>query len=271
MENLPFAATTPVSVARVGLRARDGNGMAEYYKALLGLKELRRSGNVVALGTDERELLEIEESAALREDDPRTAGLYHTAFLLPTRPDLARWTRYAIDRRIPVVGASDHSVSEAIYLTDPEGNGVEIYGDRPRETWQFEGEMVHMGSQSLNVGNLVDELLLVADPEWKGAPVGTVVGHVHLRVGDAPTAETWWNEAQGFDTMRRREEQAVFLSSGGYHHHIAANAWQSRGAGARDADRTGLGFVELVSKDSDTENVSRDPWGNEIRLTPAKV
>lgn len=270
MENLPFAATTPVSVGRVGLMARDANRVADYYKAILGFDELRRSGNVIALGAGGREILEIEESAALREDDPRSAGLFHTAFLLPSRPDLARWTRYAIDKRIPVDGASDHSVSEAFYLTDPEGNGVEIYADRPRETWSFDGSSVRMGTYALNVPNLLDELI-VGDPEWKGAPDATVIGHVHLRVGDVDAAEQWWNDAQGFDTMLHYGGQAVFLSSGGYHHHIGANSWRSAGAGPRQADRTGLGFVELLSKEATQETSLPDPWGNEIRVLPAKA
>lgn len=270
MENIPFAATTPVSIGRVGLRARDAARVADYYKAVLGLKELRRSGNVIALGTGEREILEIEESKALREDDPRSAGLYHTAFLLPRRADLARWTRHAIDGQIPVDGASDHLVSEAIYLTDPEGNGVEIYADRPRESWRFDGSTLRMGTERLDVPALLGELN-ETDAGWAGAPDGTVVGHVHLRVGDVNAAEAWWNEAQGLDTVVHYGGQAVFLSSGGYHHHVGANSWQSRGAGPREADRTGLAFVELVSKQADAESVSTDPWGNEIRVRPVKA
>ncbi|WP_438620520.1 VOC family protein [Neoaquamicrobium sediminum] len=268
MENLPFAATTPVSIGRVGLMARDGSRVADYYKSVLGLTELRRAGNVVVLGAGDRELLEIEEWSALRQDDPRSAGLFHTAFLLPTRKDLARWTRHAIDTRIPVDGASDHLVSEAIYLTDPEGNGIEIYADRPRENWIFDGPSVRMATDALDVANLIGELSS-DEPEWKAAPDKTVVGHVHLRVGDATTAEQWWREEQGFDTMQSLGGQAVFLSSGGYHHHIGANSWRSRGAGPREMDRTGLGFVELLSKDATAETASRDPWGNEIRVLPA--
>lgn len=268
MSNLPFAATTPVSVGRVGLRARDANTLADYYKAILGLKELRRSGTVIGLGTADREILEIEGSTTLREDDPRSAGLYHTAFLLPQRADLARWARHAADTRLAIDGASDHWVSEAMYLTDPEGNGVEIYADRPRQSWRFDGPSVQMSTERLNFSSLFTELD-GEDSGWSGAPDGTVVGHVHLRVGDIGTAERWWNEAQGLDTMLHYGGQAVFLSSGGYHHHIGANVWQSRGAGPRAADRTGLGFVELLSKDAAAESVSHDPWGSEIRVRPS--
>lgn len=266
MQTLPFAALTPISIGRVGLMARDGGRLADYYKTVLGLSELRRSGNVIGLGVDGREILEIEESPALREDDPRGAGLYHTAFLLPERSDLARWTQHAIDTQIPLDGASDHSVSEAIYLTDPEGNGVEIYADRPRDTWDFDGSSVRMGTQALNFSDLMSQS---AGAGWDGAPDGTVIGHVHLRVGDVKEAEAWWKDTRGLDTMLNYGGQAVFLSSGGYHHHIGANSWQSRGAGPRAADRTGLGFVELLSKEAPEPAVSRDPWGNEIRVLPA--
>lgn len=266
MDNLPFAATTPISVGRVGLRARDADRVADYYKAVLGLKEMRRTGTVIGLGVGDRELLEIEGSSALREDDPRSAGLFHTAFLLPERADLARWMRHAIDLRLRVDGASDHSVSEAFYLTDPEGNGIEIYADRAPELWKFDGSSVHMDTRPMDTEGLQGELR--ADDVWAGSPDNTVIGHVHLRVGDLNTAEQWWNDKQGLDTMLHYGGQAVFLSSGGYHHHIGANIWRSRGAGPRDADRTGLGFVELLSRQATSEGVAGDPWGTEIRVLP---
>lgn len=268
MSNLPFAATTPVSIGRVGLRARDAARVADFYKAVLGLKELRRTGSTVGLGVEGRELLEIEGSAALREDDPRSAGLFHTAFLLPARADLARWARHASDSRLPIDGASDHLVSEAIYLNDPEGNGIEIYADRDRSAWPRDGGTIRMATERLDFGSLMGELR-AGDAGWTGAPQDTVVGHVHLRVGDIDGAERWWNGTQGFDTMVHYGGQAVFLSSGGYHHHIGANVWRSRGAGPRDADRTGLGFVELNSKQATAESVVRDPWGTEVRVRPA--
>lgn len=267
MSNIPFAATTPVSIGRVGLKARDAQSVADYYKHILGLKELRRSDNAIGLGIDGREFLEIEQSAALREDDPRSAGLFHTAFLLPNRADLARWTKHAIDNRIAIDGASDHGVSEAFYLTDPEGNGIEIYADRDRNQWQFDGSKVNMFTKAMNVQNLLGELGNEGE-NWEFAPNDTVVGHVHLRVGDINAAEQWWNDAQGFDTMQHYGNKAVFLSSGGYHHHIGANVWQSAGAGPRAKDRTGLGFVELLSRGADKQTSSMDPWGNEIRVLP---
>lgn len=267
MNDIPFSATTPVSVGRVGLRSRDAAGLAAYYEAVLGLRPLRRTGNLIALGTGERELIEIEQSEGLQPDDPRHAGLFHTAFLLPTRAELARWTRHAIDRRIPVDGASDHLVSEAIYLTDPEGNGIEIYADRPRETWTFDAGSVRMATDPLDFDDLMKE---IGDGDaWRGAPDGTVVGHVHLRVGDAAEAEAWWQAEMAMETMAHYGDQAVFMASGGYHHHIGANTWQSRRAGRRDQQRTGLAFVELRSTAATGESEAVDPWGTAIRSVPA--
>lgn len=268
MNAMPFAATTPVSVGRIGLMARDASRVADFYKAVLGLRELRNTGREIGLGTAGRELLAIEQSDALRPDDPRSAGLFHTAFLLPRRVDLARWMRHAADTRIAIDGASDHFVSEAVYLNDPEGNGVEIYADRDASQWSYDNGKPRIGTEALNVDSLMGEIG-PADAGWAGAPAETVIGHVHLRVGDTTAAEQWWNEAQGFDTMARYGAQAVFLSSGGYHHHVGANSWRSRGAGPRSMDTTGLGFVEFLSKQATAETASNDPWGNEIRVLPA--
>ncbi len=268
MDNLPFAATTPVSIARVGLRARDADKVAGYYKAVLGLTETGRSGNTIRLSAGGRELLEIEGSAALKPDNPRSAGLYHTAFLLPSRADLARWVQHAVDNRIPVDGASDHAVSEAIYLTDPEGNGVEIYADRDRSNWSYPNGTLKMGTEALNFANLMQEVK-PGDAGWAGARDGTVIGHVHLRVGDTSAAERFWNGDMDFDTVVKYGPQAVFLSTGGYHHHIGANSWQSSGAGPRAVDTTGLSFVELASKGPAASREDIDPWGNVVRTVGA--
>lgn len=269
MSNLPFAATTPIHVGRVGLRARDGEALAAYYKNLLGLTETRRNGATIGLGAGGRELLEIEHAPALKPEDPRSAGLYHTAFLFPAREDLARWVRHAVENRIAITGASDHHVSEAIYLDDPEGNGIEIYADRPKEAWARENGRIAMTTERLDVDGLLSTLG-ERDAGWRGAPDGTVVGHVHLRAGDVEAAEEWWNAA-GLDTMVHYGSQAVFLASGGYHHHIGNNIWKSRGAGRRATDRTGLAFVEMIDNSVTEERVAADPWGSEIRIVPGRA
>jgi catechol 2,3-dioxygenase len=269
MDKFPFAAQTPVSIGRVGLRARDANQLADYYKRVLGLQELRRDGAVIGLGAGGREILEIEGSSAFREDDPRSAGLYHTAFLLPERKDLGLWARHISEAGVPLEGAADHAVSEAMYLTDPEGNGIEVYVDRPQASWRFNGPSVHMENSRINFETLMGEI--GEGERWTGIPDNSVIGHVHMRVGNVKEAEQWWNDAQGFDTMLHYGDQAVFLSSGGYHHHIGANTWHSKGSGPRATDRTGLGFVEFASKNATSDSVSSDPWGTEIRVLAAKA
>lgn len=265
MSELPFAATTPISVGRVGLKARDARGLADYYSAILGLEQLSADGETITLGAKNRPLLVIEGDKAATPDDPRTAGLFHTAFLLPTRADLGRWINFAIERQIPVEGASDHLVSEALYLTDPEGNGIEIYADREPGEWQWNGDKVAMATNRMDVEG-VRGSVPAGDAGWQGAPENSIVGHVHLRVGDPRAAEDWWNRTLGFDTVARYGSQAVFLSTGGYHHHVGANTWQSAGAGQRDAGRSGLAWVEMLAKDPGRVDTYQDPWGTEIRV-----
>lgn len=270
MSELPFAATTPVSVARVGLKTRDANALADFYRRVVGLDELSRDGETITLGARNRPLLVLENDPAAKPDNPRSAGLFHTAFLLPTRADLGRWINRAIAEKIQIEGASDHIVSEALYLTDPEGNGIEIYADRPRESWTWEGSQVAMATARMDIPGVIGSVP-AGDAGWQGAPENTVVGHVHLRVGDPRAAEAWWHDQFGFDTVARYGAQAVFLSSGGYHHHIGANTWQSAGAGPRDPALSGLSWVEMRSAEATRASERNDPWGTSIRLVPDKV
>jgi catechol 2,3-dioxygenase len=267
-DNLPFAASAPISVSRVALKARDADALARFYSRIVGLAEIARTPGRITLGAGIRPLLEIEAAPDARPDDPRSAGLFHTAFLLPTRKDLARWVRHAIEGKISIDGASDHFVSEALYLTDPEGNGIEIYADRPHEKWKWNGSSVDMGTVRLDIPSLLGEIG-EGDAGWKGAPENSMVGHVHLRVGNPAEAESWWREKLGFDAVAHYGDAAVFLSTGGYHHHIGANSWHSAGVGRRDPDRSGLAWVEMLSKEADAEKTLSDPWGTEVRVVPA--
>ncbi|AZO30056.1 VOC family protein [Mesorhizobium sp. M1B.F.Ca.ET.045.04.1.1] len=270
MSELPFAATTPVSVSRVGLKARDAENLAAYYRAVVGLQELSRAEGAITLGAANRPLLVLEQDASAKPDDPRSAGLFHTAFLLPSRADLGRWINHAAADRIGIEGASDHLVSEALYLTDPEGNGIEIYSDRRPQDWRWNGDKIAMATERLNLPAVVASVP-VGDAGWQGAPENTVVGHVHLRVGRPEEAEAWWHDEFGFDTVAKYGGQAVFLSSGHYHHHIGANAWHSAGAGRRDPARSGLAWVEMRSDNVKAETVREDPWGTVIRTVPGKA
>lgn len=263
---LPFALTRPLHVAAVGLKAKSVLTLANYYRALLGLETIgERDGQALlgAGGVPFLELSSLPPGAAL--DDPRSAGLFHTAFLMPTRADLGRWVRHAIETRIPVDGMSDHVVSEAFYLTDPEGNGIEIYADRPEQTWRWsDGKLVDMRTEPLDVDAILMSVPAEATP-YGSAPDALRIGHVHLRVGNDKVAEDWWTSEIGLDVVARYPG-ATFLSSGGYHHHIAGNIWRSRGAGPRDPARGGLAYVSLSGSAVVTEREVMDPWGTVIQL-----
>lgn len=265
MSTLPFAATTPISVGRVGLKARDAKMLADFYSSVVGLAPLSSDGETITLGAGGRPLLVIEGDKAAKPDDPRSAGLFHTAFLFPLRADLGRWVNFAVQQGIRIEGASDHLVSEAFYLTDPEGNGIEIYADRRPDEWIWQDGQIEMATLRMDIEG-VRASVPSGDAGWQGAPDGTVVGHVHLRVGDPVAAEEWWNRSLGFDTVTKYGSQAVFLSTGGYHHHIGANSWQSAGAGKRDKGRTGLAWIELNASEATGQTSYEDPWGTEIRV-----
>jgi catechol 2,3-dioxygenase len=285
---IPTAASrAPVHIGAVGMTVRDLDRLTAYYRDMLGLTVQERTGQIATLGVDGVPLLELIHRPDAPPDDPREAGLYHTAFLMPTRADLARWIVHAVKTRVPITGASDHDVSEAIYLDDPEGNGVEVYSDRPREKWRRDGELILQKTDPLDIDAIVREI----DPAtatYPGAPGGLRIGHIHLRVGNIAAAEEFYRGALGLDLTRRRSG-ATFLSSGGYHHHVAVNVWHSNSAGARDGKRAGLDWFAMEINDRPTMDALKqrlaaagvtseaipggfaatDPWGTRIRFTLA--
>jgi catechol 2,3-dioxygenase len=243
-----FASRTPLHVGMIGLVARDLDLLANFYRDLLGLREIERGRDKVRLGVGEVPLIEIEHRPNAKLDDPAQAGLYHTAFLMPARRDHARWIMHIARNKVPITGASDHGVSEAFYLDDPEGNGIEVYNDRPRERWNWENGLVTMATKQLDIEAILREI----DPAtatYPEAPLGLRIGHVHLRVGNIEKAEQFYRGALGLDLTRRRGG-ATFMSSGGYHHHVGANVWHSDGAGIRDDDRAGLAWFSIRAADS---------------------
>ena len=265
-ENIPVS---PVQIAEVGLKVKDAAKVSSFYREVIGLSELSNVDGVVVLGVGNKPLVTIRQDASAVPDDPRAAGLFHTAFLLPTREDLARWVRHASERKVPLDGASDHLVSEAVYLHDPEGNGIEIYADRPREEWTWQNGEVAMETLRLDLQDLLSTPGV--DEAWHGMPEGTTIGHMHLRVGDPALAEKWWHENFSLDTMARYGPQAVFLASGGYHHHIGANSWHSAGAGMRDPASAGLEWLTMEVAGAKQEATLEDPWGTVVRVTPGNV
>jgi len=278
------ASRAPIHIGAVGMLVRDLDRLTAYYRDMLGLTVQERTPQGAVLGAGGVPLLELIHGPAALPDDPRQAGLYHTAFLMPTRADLARWILHAAKERMPITGASDHAVSEAIYLDDPEGNGVEVYSDRPREEWQRDGAQILQRTDPLDIDAIVREVN-PATASYPGAPDGLRIGHIHLRVGNVARAEAFYEGLLGLDVTRRRTG-ASFLSSGGYHHHVAVNVWHSQGAGGRDPKRAGLDWFAMEISDAPTLDglkqrfaaagasmepiadgfAATDPWGTRIRF-----
>ncbi|MDO5641174.1 MAG: VOC family protein [Paracoccus sp. (in: a-proteobacteria)] len=257
-------ADAPMMVSGVALTVRDLQRVGDFYQSVIGLNEIRRDGESRLLGQGDLALLELRADPFARSL-PREAGLYHTAFLLPARNDLGRWLAHAAGQGLRLDGAADHLVSEALYLHDPEGNGIEIYTDRPRSAWTYDGDMVRMSNRAMDLPELAR-----APGLWQGAPEGTVIGHVHLQVGDIAGAEAFYNRVLGFD-IAARAPGASFYGSGGYHHHLATNIWQSRGAGPRSRDAAGLAELTLSVDPAMMAGQAADltdPWGNRITLAP---
>jgi len=242
-----FASRTPLHIGAVGLVARDLDRLADFYRDLLGLTVIERTDRVARLGVSGLTLLEIEHRPDAKPDNPAEAGLYHTAFLMPTRQDHARWILHIARNRVPITGASDHGVSEAFYLDDPEGNGIEVYNDRPHDRWVWERDQVVMQTKQLDVEAILRDI----DPataSYLSAPEGLRIGHIHLRVGNVEQAEEFYRGVVGLDLTRRRGG-ATFMSSGGYHHHVGANIWHSDGAQRRDPSRAGLSWFSVECAD----------------------
>lgn len=281
---LPFALSTPVHVEAAALKVRDLDAMSTYYQQVLGLVVLSRDGDRVTLGAGGTALLHLERRPGAALEAPSAAGLFHIAYLMPTRQDLARWLVHAAMIQVPVDGFADHHVSEAIYLTDPEGNGIEVYSDRPKERWEWRDGLVTMGTAELDI----DSIASLADrtrDTYSQAPDALRIGHIHLRVGDVATARHFYGTLIGLDSTRGNRPDAAFLSSGGYHHHVAVNSWNSRGAERRNPAQTGLDWFSLTVTDkavfdAQTERLKaagigkreastysvEDPWGTGIRL-----
>jgi catechol 2,3-dioxygenase len=275
------------AVGPVQLTVSDLERSSAYYRRVVGLEILGLDGGRASLGAGERELLVLVEEPGAGSAFGFT-GLYHFALLLPRRVDLARWLAHAVRDRVPLVGLSDHFVSEALYLSDPDGHGIEIYWDRPRAVW--EGLVAsRLTTEPLDVDDLLAE---VRDPPsecFDGLPAGTVMGHVHLRVATIPETVTFYRDTLGFTLMAQLGAHAAFLAAGGYHHHIGANTWESAGAGPPPPGTAALRQATIVlpdvaeldrvrarlaadgaePRDTPDGTAARDPSGNPLVFTVA--
>jgi catechol 2,3-dioxygenase len=239
--------------ARLGairLRVGDLDRLRRFYEEAIGLRVLPGNGTVTALGVEDgRPLVELEADADALPRPPHTTGLFHLAILVPSRAQLARAIRRVAATGWRLGGASDHLVSEALYLSDPEGNGIELYRDRPRDEWPVSGGVLRMDTLPLDLGGLLAE----GDEGSSdaGMPAGTTLGHVHLQVADLAAAERFWVDALGLDVTVRGYPGALFVSAGGYHHHVGLNTWAGAGAPRPPEGARGLARFEVVLPDSD--------------------
>ncbi len=256
-----------------------------YYEETIGLRVLAEDGSTLRLGVEDAELLVLVEEPGARPALGHT-GLFHFALLVPDRASLARWLAHAGRDRVPLAGLSDHFVSEAIYLSDPDLHGIELYADRPRERW--EGRVAAgMTTLRLDVDSLLAQLDDPATEPFHGLPAGTTMGHVHLRVAGIADTLAFYRDVLGFELMAEYGGQAVFLAAGGYHHHVGANIWESIGASPPPPGTAALRSATIVLPDeaerdavaarvaaagAEPELVSgdvavRDPSGNRLLLT----
>lgn len=267
-------------LGRVRLQVADLDRSLSFYERLVGLRLLRRTPDVAELGAHggDAVLLELRARPGVRPVPPRgLLGLYHFAILLPDRPSLGRFLRHLAESGVRP-GMSDHLVSEAIYLTDPDGLGLEVYADRPRSTWRHQDRQLAMSSDPLNVREL---LAAAGSDSWTGAPAGTVIGHVHLYVDRLETGSAFYHEALGFDKVVWSYPGALFLSAGGYHHHLGMNTWAAGAPAATDEDArlleweivlpTAADVSAAAARLSSSEPIAdgfivRNPWGTTVRV-----
>jgi catechol 2,3-dioxygenase len=278
----PFMTGT--SVTDVTISVRDLNRSLDYYRSDLGFSLLKRSVDSADLGTPSGirliTLLERKDAIAIK----RQLGLYHFAILLPSRKDLGAFLRHLIVRQTPVGGSADHGVSEAFYLEDPDHNGIEVYADKDSSLWQDEFGQTTMTTQALDYSSLYYEV--ETDDAYRGIPDGTILGHLHLYVGNLERTKRFYVEGIGLKVTVDTYPGALFLSDNGYHHHLGVNTWLGKNAMPRRKDSIGLesasfGFgtcealmdalarLKSLSAPIREENgayVTADPDGNALRL-----
>lgn len=264
----------PLRIETAELRVADLPRVRAFYLTVLGLEEIAGDAASAVLGVGDTELLRLVADPSAPPDDKREAGLFHIAYLLPSRADLGAWLRHAEAQNVRLTGVADHNVSQAVYLDDPEGNGVEIYVDRPDDAWRRRADgRIDMVNDPLDLPALAAR----AESPWTRFPAAGRIGHIHLRVGDLNSARDFYEGALGMALMAETPG-AAFFGAGGYHHHISANIWSSAGAGPRETPRTGLARVTLSADAAAfsalaARNGSRaaelslkDPWNTPITV-----
>ncbi|WP_191562243.1 VOC family protein [Metabacillus idriensis] len=270
-------------VGQVSIKVQDLKRALAFYQEVIGfqiLNQTERSANLTADG--KTALLSLEQPENVVPKQRNTTGLYHFALLLPKRSDLGRVLQHLINISYPI-GASDHYVSEALYLNDPDGNGIEIYADRKASEWTWQNGQVSMATEPLDAQSVLAE---GKGEAWSVLPAETVMGHIHLHVSHLKNTEEFYEKGLGFQVVTRYGKQALFMSTGGYHHHIGLNTWAGEGAPAPEVNSVGLRKFTLVFpseearakviqqlkkigapvKEKNGEIITSDPSGNNIQL-----
>lgn len=233
------------SLGVVRLAVADADRALGFYEGVLGLRQLDGADaeGALRLGVGAQAVVELVPSPDAPPPERGTTGLFHLAILVPSRLELGCAAQRLMSAGWPLSGVADHLVSEALYFEDPEGNGIEIYRDRPRSEWNYEAGVLQMATLPLDLDDLIGSA--DGEPDTEVAP-GTKIGHVHLKVDELSSAEDFYAEVLGFDVTVRDYPRALFLSAGGYHHHIGLNTWTSRGGKAPPANARGLRWFEIV-------------------------
>ncbi len=273
-------------IGLVSLRVADLERSRSFWEGILSFQPIEQEPGRVVLGSqDKAPLVELIEVPGAAQQPRRATGLYHVAILFPTRADLGREV-LRVARAGVQIGQGDHLVSEALYISDPDDNGIELYRDRPRSEWQWTDGHVVMATDPVDIRGMVEEGERDAE-KWEVIPAGTRVGHIHLQVGDIQKAKEFYHDVLGFDvTADLSQHGALFISAGGYHHHIGLNTWHSRGANPTPETAAGLQryVIAIPSREGLEEVKARlvahgvafeeeddlirvdDPWSNHIIL-----
>jgi len=276
-----FKMDAAAHIGLVRLRVSDLQRSLTFYSDVLGFtSEIIEGGREALLSAGGSVLLRLEEHPGAIPRPRRSTGLYHFAVLVPDRATLGRSFVRLMKTGYPMTGAADHLVSEALYLEDPDKNGIEIYRDRPKDEWTFDGPMVRMANEPVDLDSLFRDGSTVG---FGGLPPGTTMGHIHLHVRDLEEAEKFYAGVLGFDVMMRWAPSALFVSAGGYHHHIGLNTWAGVGSPPPPEDAAGLMDFEIVVPDVSVvgKRLERngvvvkdgrfvDPSGNGVRLAPLR-
>ena len=245
---IPYTIHPDTNIGAVFLTVNNLERSERFYCDVLGFKPLPRQGDTLPLSVDgSTALVSLREDPAAAPRPAYTTGLYHFAILVPTRVDLARSILRIVEANYPIQGGADHLVSEALYLADPDGNGIEVYRDRPRTDWHYQGTQVRMATDPLDFDGILAEP--GARQPWNGLPAGTRIGHMHLNIGSIPEAQSFYHDLLGFDIMMRMSTSALFISAGGYHHHIGLNTWAGVGAPPPPPGTVGLRHFEISLPD----------------------